>query len=131
MQSEKEVFDKYPQSVVDKYFSKGILYDWDGEYFEIAWQYEMTCFVLLDLFKEGIVVKHIEVLIKDDFLTLVNDDWPGWSLPHSSSNDYNHKQNNIDLCQIEESVLYFLNIIIDFKKYKKIDIDKYYFSLFF
>lgn len=130
MQSKKEVFDKYPQSVVDKYFSKGVLFNWDEEYFEIAWQYEITYFVLLDLFKNGIIVKHIDVLIKDDLLTLVNDDWPGFSLPFLIDNK-NRRQDDVELYQKEEAVLYFISQINDFQKYKGDSIQKYYFPLSF
>jgi len=39
MISKQEIFNKYPDNIIDIYFSKGLLFNWYEEYFDIAWQY--------------------------------------------------------------------------------------------
>lgn len=127
MKSEEEVIGKYPKSVVEKYFNDGTLFNWDEEYFEIAWTYPSIILVILDLYRNGIIIKHIDVLVKNDILTLINDDWPGLGLPSSFSADKGNTQRTDD----EDIIACFLKQIYDFQVYKDGEIGKYYFSLFF
>lgn len=124
MNSEKELYSKYPQQIIDSYFNKGMIFNWGDEYYDIAWQYPLISLVIIDLNKHNVNFTDVDVMVKDNIL----------SLSYEGSN-WNHKIDfpneiiNLPLIHSTINVYSALEYLHSFYEKNISNINEYFFKL--